>query len=65
MNGNGTYSFVVSTARTTANKVASRESGANRPRLVVTTSTAGPTASPTASPTGDCHGRHCDGEPDR
>jgi len=48
--GDGTYSFAVTTTRTTANKFSSREAGSNRPTLVVTTSTAG-TPSPTPSPT--------------
>jgi hypothetical protein len=56
--GNGTYTFVVTTPRTTANKFASRESSTNRPQLTVTTSSSttssSPTAtsSPTSSPTG-------------
>lgn len=52
--GNGTYTFVLTTSRTTANKVASRESTANAPQLVVTTgasSTTTPTSTATSTPT--------------
>ena len=48
--GNGTYTFVITTTRTTANKFASRESTANAPQLVVTTGDPSSTAPP-SSPT--------------
>lgn len=51
--GNGTYTFVLTTSRAKANKLASRESTANAPQLVVTSgapSTATPTATDPTSP---------------
>ncbi len=49
--GNGTYTFVVTTARTVANKFASRESSSNTPALVVTTGSGGATSTATGTPT--------------
>jgi hypothetical protein len=50
--GNGTYTFVLTTTRSSANKVSSREGTSNRPRLVVTTSTSqDATPTPSSVPT--------------
>ncbi len=50
--GNGTYSFGVTNLSTTAISVASRESGANSPQLIVTfSSSTGATSTPGSTPT--------------
>ncbi len=55
ISGNGTYSFGVITPGSTAISFASRESGANAPRLIITpaspTSTTAPTSTSTPAPT--------------
>jgi hypothetical protein len=48
INGNGTFSFALTTTGSTAFNLASREAGANAPQLVIETSF-GPTSTPTAT----------------